>query len=90
MKSCNIENLLSGELISNKVIDVIFNSLEEDLLDKRELELDFKSVSFISVYFLERLENFVIRAKDLQVNIKLFNVSPGITKVFRVARIKPA
>ena len=82
------KNQLQGEIISKEVIDNIFNSLENDLFDRKEITLDFSKASFISVYFLEGLENFVNRAKDLNVNIMLTNVQPGIYKVFQVARSK--
>ena len=81
-------NLLQGEIISNEVIDTIFNSLEEQLMDRNELLIDFQYVTFISVYFLERLEKFVNKARELNVKIKIVNVQPSIYKVFQVARSK--
>ena len=83
-----INELLVGEIISNNIIDDIFNKLENDLLDRKEITLDFSKVVFISVYFLERLENFANRAKDLSVNIQILNTQPSIYKVFQVARVK--
>ena len=87
-KAENINSLLQGELSSSKLIDLIFNNLERDLLDKREIILNFEKITFISVYFLERLETLVSRAKDLNVEIKILNVSESIYKVFHVARTK--
>ena len=88
MKTQNINDLLKGEMILNDVIDLIFNDLENQLLDKREVTLDFQKVTFISVYFLERLERFIEKGKSLGAEIKVINVSPDVYKVFQVARLK--
>ena len=53
-----------------------------------EITLDFQRVTFISVYFLERLEKFVSRAKDLNVKVQIKNVQSNIYKVFQVAKVK--
>lgn len=74
--------------INNEIIDKIFNSLENELLDKKEVSLDFAKINFISVYYLERLEQFVDRARDLGVSFKIINVLPSIYKVFQVAKVK--
>ena len=84
----NLSELLYGEVKSKETIDVIFNDLENQLLDKREIIVDLKNVSFISVYFLERLEKFVEKGKSLSVEIKIINASPEIYKVFQVGRLK--
>ena len=84
----NVSELLYGEVKSKEAIDIIFNDLENQLLDKREVVVDLKKVSFISVYFLERLEKFVEKANELSVNIEIKNVSPEIYKVFQVGRLK--
>ncbi len=78
----------SSETISNETIDAIFNTLDNDLLDRKEAEINLKDVSFISVYFLERLEKLIQRAKDLNVKVQILNVQPAIYKVFQVARVK--
>ena len=88
MQTKQINELLVGEITSNNITDDIFNKLENDLLDRKEITLDFSKVIFISVYFLERLENFVNRAKDLNVKIQILNTQPSIYKVFQVARSK--
>lgn len=82
------KNLLEGEIDSKEKVDNIFNALESQLLDSNELNVDFEDVSFISVYFLERLENFTQGARKLAVKIRLINVQPSIYKVFQVARSK--
>lgn len=82
------DDLLKGEMTSKKTIDVIFNNFENQLLDKRELIIDLKKIVFISVYFLERLEELVEEAKNLNVEIKIINVSPDVYKVFQVGRLK--
>lgn len=82
------KNLLEGEIDSKEKVDNIFNALESQLLDSNELNVDFEDVSFISVYFLERLENFTQGARKLAVKIRLINVQPSIYKVFQVARVK--
>lgn len=82
------KNLLEGEINSSEKVDNIFNTLESQLLDNNELIVDFEDVSFISVYFLERLENFTQGARKLAVKIRLINVQPSIYKVFQVARVK--
>ena len=84
----NLSALLDGEVKSKETIDIIFNDLENQLLDKREVAVDLKKVSFISVYFLERLEKFVDKANELSVKIEIKNVSPEIYKVFQVGRLK--
>ena len=76
------------QITSNKTIDVIFNDLENQLLDKREITVDMKNVSFISVYFLEKLEKLVEKTKNLNVEIKIINISPDVYKVFQVGRLK--
>ena len=88
MKTQNINDVLKGEMITNDVIDLIFNDLEEQLLDKKEVTVDLKNVNFISVYFLERLERFIEKGKSLGTEIKVINVSPDVYKVFQVARLK--
>ncbi|OGI08628.1 MAG: hypothetical protein A3I68_01050 [Candidatus Melainabacteria bacterium RIFCSPLOWO2_02_FULL_35_15] len=88
MKTQNISDLLQGEMTSKKTIDVIFNDFENQLLDRREIIIDLKKIVFVSVYFLERLEKLVERAKNLNVEIKIINVSPDVYKVFQVGRLK--
>lgn len=88
MKTQNIENLLQGEITQKELVEEIFNTLGKQLLDKKEIVLNFEKVTFISVYFLERLEQFVFRARDLNVNVQLCNVQPSIYKVFQVAKSK--
>lgn len=83
----NIAAMLEGKITSKEIIDVIFNDLENQLLDKREVNLDLKKVTFISVYFLERLEKFVEKGKSLSVEIKITNVNPDVYKVFQVGRL---
>ena len=83
-----INKLLNGEITSNEVIDSVFDALENELLDKKEIMLEFKNVSFISTYFLERLEKLIQRAKDLNVRVQIINVQPTICKVFQVARVR--
>ena len=82
------DGLLKGEMISKETIDIIFNDLENQLLDKREVLVDLKNISFVSVYFLERLEGFVEKGKSLNVEIKIINVISEIYKVFQVGRLK--
>ena len=84
----NLSELLYGKVKSKETIDIIFNDLENQLLDKREITLDLKNVSFMSVYFLERLEKFVEKGESLSVEIKIINASPEIYKVFQVGRVK--
>ena len=79
---------LSGEIISKETIDLVFSNLENQLLDKKEISYDFQKITFISVYFLERLENLINKAKELSVKIQILNVQPAIYKVFQVARTK--
>ncbi len=83
----SLSELLCGEIKSKEVIDVIFDELENQLLDKREITVNLKKVTFVSVYFLERLERFMEKAKDLSVEIKIINISPEIYKVFQVSRL---
>ena len=87
-KTPNINDLFKGEITSNEVIDNIFNSLENQLLDRKEISLGLGEVTFISVYFLERLEKVVTGAKELNVKIQITNVQPSVYKVFQVARVK--
>ena len=75
-------------MLTKETIDIIFNDLENQLLDKTEVVVDLKEVSFISVYFLERLEKCVEKANELSVKIEIKNVNPDIYKVFQVGRLK--
>ena len=84
----NIESLLNGEINSNQIIDLIFDSLEELLLKREDVLLNFRNITFISVYFLERLEDFIERALDLSVKVNITNVQPSVYKVFQVARVE--
>lgn len=86
-KEKTITDLLQGEITSKDVINQIFDDLENQLMDKGEVIVDFQKVTFISVYFLERLENLVKKAKSLNVQIKITGVNPDIYKVFQVARV---
>lgn len=83
-----MDDMLRGEITSSETIDTLFNTLENDLLDRKEIEINLKNVSFISVYFLERLEKLIQRGKDLNVKVQISNVQPTIYKVFQVARVK--
>ena len=87
-RNLKLQDLLQGEIISSEIIDNIFNSLENQLLDRNELLIDFQCVTFISVYFLERLGKLVNKARELNVKIKIVNVQPSVYKVFQVARSK--
>ena len=87
MKQQSIKDLLHGELISNEVIDLIFTNLGNQKLDQKEVIVDLKDVTFISVYFLERLELFLEKVKELNAIIKIINVQPTIYKVFRVSKV---
>lgn len=84
----NINEILIGEITSSEVVNKIFNSLESDLMDGKKVNIDMSNVTFIGVSFLERLEKFVDKAKELNVEIKIKNVCPDIYKVFHVARDK--
>ena len=79
---------LKGEMASNEVIDNIFNTLENNLMDGKKADLDLKNVTFINVHFLERLEKLVQKAKELNIEVKIRNVCPSIYKVFHVANDK--
>ena len=83
-----LADLLQGEMTSKEAIDLIFSDLENQILDKREVTVDLKKVAFISVYFLERLEKIIEKAKKLSVEIKIINVNPNVYKVFQVGRVK--
>ena len=84
----NVADLLQGKMTSKEILDIIFDDLENQLLDKREVTVNLEKVTFISVYFLERLERFVEKAKKLSVEIKIVNVNPNVYKVFQVGRVK--
>lgn len=81
-------NLLQGKIISKEIIDTIFNDLDKQLLARKETSLDLGKVTFISVYFLERLEKLVSKAIELNVKVQIKNVQPSVYKVFQVSRIK--
>jgi anti-anti-sigma regulatory factor len=83
-----LADLLQGEIKSDKQVKDILDILDKDILDKKEVSIDFKNVRFISVYFLERFEQLINRAIDLGVDIRILNVQPNIYKVFQVARLK--
>ncbi len=86
-EACHGMPLLQGEMTSKETINIIFNDLENQLMDKREITVDMKKVTFISVCFLERLGKFVEKGKSLDVQIKITGVNPDIYKVFQVARV---
>ena len=75
-------------LTKKETTDVIFNDLENQLLDRREIDICFEKISFVSVYFLERLEKLIDKAKELNVKIQITDVKPSIYKVFQVGRVK--
>lgn len=83
-----INETIQEEMNSQDSGERLFNLLDKKILDRKEIFLDFNKTSFISVYFLERLAQFVNRAKDLNVRVKIINLSPVIYKVFSVARVK--
>ena len=82
------KELFSSEMISNEEIDNAFNILENQALDQIEITVDFKSLTFISVYFLDKLESFLKKAKELNVKVRIINVQPNIYKVFQVGKVK--
>lgn len=84
----HISNESISAITSNEIIDKAFHSLENELLDGKKITLDFTRVTFISVYYLERLEQFVDRAKDLGVSFRIINILPSIYKVFQVAKVR--
>ena len=84
----NISDMLQGKIASKETIDVIFNDLENQLLDKREVAIDLQKVTFISVYFLEQLEDLIERSIKLDVKVEIVNVNSDIYKVFQVGRVK--
>ena len=84
----HINNESKDAIASNEIVDKIFNSLENELLDKKEITLDFTRVTFISVYYLGRLEQFVDRARELGVSFQIINILPSIYKVFQVAKVR--
>ncbi len=83
-----VSEMMQEEMNTQESGESFFNLLDKKVLDRREIFLDFKKISFISVYLLERLTQFVTRAKDLNVKVKIVNLSPTIYKVFQVARVK--
>lgn len=82
----NIEDIFQGEMLIHESIESKFDLLEKILLDRRELSLNFQQVSFISVYFLERLEKFLALALKANVQVTIKNISPSIYKIFQVAK----
>ena len=90
MITVELENLLDGELKSKETIDLIFSRLEDQIFDRKKIFINLSRVNFISAYFLEKLEKLFIRAKELEVEITLENMSPLVCKVFQVARCKKA
>lgn len=80
--------ILQDKLILKETVDVVFNNLENELLDKKKLIISMEKVVFISVYFLEKLEKIVEKARSLNMEIKIINVNPEIYKVFQVGRLK--
>lgn len=54
---------------------------------KVDLDLDFESVTFITVDGLEWLEELLLRAKSQGANVNFNNVRPEQYKVFKVAHI---
>ena len=81
-------DVLQGQIISKETIDLIFNDLENQLLDKVEIMIDLKNVTFISTYFLERLEALIEKSIKLNVRVKIVNINSGTYKVFQVGRVK--
>ena len=84
----NVTEILTGDITSNEVVDKIFNSLNNDLMDGKKVCIDMSNVTFINVSFLENLEKFVDKAKELNIEVKIKNVYPNIYKAFHVARDK--
>ncbi len=83
-----ISEMMQEEMNAEESGEPLFNLLDKKLLDRKEIFLSFNKITFISVYCLERLAQFVTRAKDLNVKVKIVNLSPAICKVFYVARVK--
>lgn len=73
---------------TENLIDSMFSKLESELVGNKEINIDFQQVTFISVSSLERIEQFIERAKEFNVVVKLQNVNPSVYKVFQVARAK--
>ncbi len=83
-----LADLFQGKITTEKQIKAIFDILGKEILDRKEIPIDFKNIKFISVYFLERFEQLIDRAIDLGVDVRILNVQPNIYKVFQVARVK--
>ena len=84
----NVNELVKDQMTSVDLIGQLFSQFEKELINNKDICLDFKDVNFISVPFLERLEKLVLRAKDLDARIKIVNLTPSIYKVFQVAKVK--
>lgn len=83
----NVENILEHEVVSNSKIDQLFNCFENQMLDMKEIVIDMGKTTFISTYFLEKLEQLVEKARELNAQVKIINVKSTIYKVFQVARV---
>ena len=82
------KELLKGNLEIKETIDQLFSRLQSKMFKDTEIVLDLKGVILISSYFLDKLEKFIIRSKELEIKILLVNIPPSVSKTLHVLNCK--
>ena len=88
MYNSNVASLFQGDMSSKDIVDQAFNILENKFLDRDKVIVNFNSITFVSVHFLERLELAIQKANELSIQFQITNISPNIYKVFQVSKSK--
>ena len=68
-------------------LDRALDHVDKALAGGSSLVLDFSECTFITVEGLEWLEELLLRAQSLRLDVRIVKAQPSIYKVFKVAHI---
>ena len=69
-------------------LDRGLDHVDKLLASGSNLLLDFSECPFVTVEGLEWLEELLLRAESLQLNVRMVKMHPTVYKVFKVAHIR--
>ena len=82
------KELLKGSFEKKEMVDQLFSRLQSKMFKDSEIILDLEEGVLVSAYFLNKLENLIIRSKELETKVSLTNISPQISKCLHVLNCK--
>ena len=76
--------LLKENFETKETIDELFSKIYSKMFKGVEITLDLEGLAIVSAYFLDRLENLMIRAKELETKILLVKIPSHISKAIHI------